>query len=163
MSLQERRSLSNIFMTLLITTIYFIIVYNKYQNGDYDTSNLMKFYSIRVLIFIPISVGARIVLMILFRIGGEIKKEIKKEIRKELSQDEIEEDDLDIVDERDKAVALQSHRISLVTFSIGFIIALITQAYDLSVHAFFLTLLGFGLLSEIYGSIAEIFYYRRGV
>lgn len=153
MSVQERRSLYNIFMNVLISVVYFIIVYNKFQNGDYDTENLMKFYSTVILIYIPISVGARIILMILFRIGGEIRKEVTQNT----------DEDLDIVDERDKLVALEGNRISLVVFSVGFIIALVTQVFDQSVHVFFLTILAFGMLSEIYGNIAEIIYYRRGV
>ena len=81
------------------------------------------------------------------------------------SQDEIkgkDDEDLDFYDERDKLIELKSTRVALVVFSLGFILALSTQAFGMSVAAFFLTMLGFGLLSEVIASIYIIIIYRKG-
>jgi len=87
-----------------------------------------------------------------FRIFAEITDEVRGK----------KEEDRDVVDERDKLIELKSSRVSLMIFALGFIIALVGQAVDLSVSAFFITLLIGGLLSDIGQSLSEIIYYRRG-
>jgi len=153
MTYQERRSLSNIVMNIIITGVYFIIVYNKYNAGDFDTENMAKLWSLLILIFIPISVGARIILLIIFRIFAEVFDEVRgtKEI------------DRDITDERDKLIELKAGLNGLIIFAIGFIIALITQVMDYDISALFISLLVGGFLSELVSNISEIYYYRRGV
>ena len=152
MTYQERRSLSNIVMTVLLTIIYALIIFTKYNNGDFDTSNMMRFWSLIILIYIPISIVARIILMIIFRIFGEISDEVrgKKEV------------DRDIVDERDKLIELKSNRNSMMVFALGFGLALVSQLFDLGISAFFITILVGGVISDIITSISEIYYYRRG-
>ncbi len=153
MTYQERRSLTNIVMTILVTGIYALIVYAKYNNGDFDTDNMMRLWSLIILVFIPISVAARIVMLIIFRIFAEISDEVKgsKEI------------DRDIVDERDKLIELKANRNSLIVFALGFMLALLTQVLEYSVSAFFITLVAGGFVSDIISNISEIVYYRRGV
>jgi len=152
MSAQEKRSLLNLFFSILFTVVYVIIVYIKYNNGDFDTSNEMRLWSVIILIFIPISIAARIVATIMFSIINSIANEIKGK----------DDEDLDFYDERDKLIELKSTRVALVVFSLGFILALSTQAFGMSVAAFFLTMLGFGLLSEVIASIYIIIIYRKG-
>ena len=153
MSYQEKRSLSNIVMTVLITVVYVLVTVSKYNNGDFDTSNEMKLWSTLILWFIPISVAARIILTILFRIFSEIGREISGN----------KEDNIDLVDERDKLIELKANRISLVVFGLGFIIALFTQAFDASISVFFITFITGGVLSEVLGNVFEVIYHRRGV
>ena len=136
----------------LLTVIYALVIYTKYNNGDFDTSNMMRFWSLIILIYIPLSIVGRIVLLIVFRIFAEITDEVRGK----------KEEDRDVVDERDKLIELKSSRVSLMIFALGFIIALVGQAVDLSVSAFFITLLIGGLLSDIGQSLSEIIYYRRG-
>ncbi len=153
MSYQEKRSLSTIAMGLIVTTVYFLIVLVKYNNGDFDTSNMMKLWSIIILVFIPVSVVGNIILQIINRIFLEIGREISGN----------KEENIDLRDERDKLVELKGTRISLYIFVLGFLLSLTTQLFDLGTSAFFITLLSFGLLSSILGSVSEIIYYRRGV
>ena len=81
MSAQEKRSLLNLVFSILFTVVYGIIVYIKYNNGDFDTSNEMRLWSVIILIFIPISIAARIVATIMFSIINSIANEIE-ELRK---------------------------------------------------------------------------------
>ncbi|MDY0295375.1 MAG: hypothetical protein RBQ71_06155 [Acholeplasmataceae bacterium] len=153
MTYQETKSLTNIISTIAITGIYAIIIYQRVLNGIADTSDVFKFWALTILIFIPISIAARIIIMIIFSIINATVQTAKGE--------EIDIDD--VVDERDKLIELKSMRISLIIFSLGFIIALGTQLIDMSHHMFFITLIAFGLISEIVSDISMMVYYRKGV
>jgi hypothetical protein len=70
---------------------------------------------------------------------------------------------MEIVDERDKLIELKATKISLIIFSFGFIIALTTQAANMNNHIFFITLIVFGVITEIVSELSTIIYYRKGV
>ncbi|MCD4826928.1 MAG: hypothetical protein K8Q99_04040 [Acholeplasmataceae bacterium] len=153
MTYQESRSLTNIISTITISGVYALIIYQRVLIGIGDTSDIFKFWALTILIFIPISIVARILIMIIFAIINATIQTAKGE------EIDIEE----IVDERDKLIELKSMRISLIIFSLGFILALVTQLFDTSHHMFFITLIGFGVLTEVISDISTIIYYRKGV
>lgn len=153
MTYQENRSLTNILSSVITTSIYGFIVYQRYLNGSVETTDVFKFWAITILIFIPISIVARIIIMIFFSIGNAVVQTAKGE----------EVGELDVVDERDKLIELKSQRISLVIFSLGFILALVTQAVNMNDHVFFITLISAGVITEIASELATILYYRKGV
>ena len=154
MTYQEKKGLTNIISSILITTIYGIIMYQRYLNGAIDDSNIFKFWAIIILIFIPISIVARIIIMIIFHI---IESVVQAAQGKEL------EDELDSVDERDKLIQMKSNSIAMYIFSLGFIIALATQLFDVSNHLFFIVMIIFGLLTDVVSESLMIRYYRRGI
>ena len=154
MTYQEKKSLTNIISSILITTIYGIIMYQRYLNGAIDDTNIFKFWAIIILIFIPISIVARIIIMIIFHI---IESVVQAAQGKEL------EDELDSVDERDKLIQMKSNSIAMYIFSFSFIIALATQLFDVSNHLFFIVLIIFGLLTDVVSESLMIRYYRRGI
>ena len=153
MTYQERKSLSNIIMTVITTVVYFIIIYTKYNNGNFEGGDLAQVWATIVLVFIPVSIVSRIVLMIIFRIFAEIFDEVRGE----------KEDDRDLVDERDKLVSLKSNRISLGLFTFGFLGALVALSAGGPISLFFIILVSGGFLSDIASSISEIYFYRKGV
>lgn len=153
MTYQEKRSAVYLITTFLTIGIYGAIIYNKFQAGDFDTSNLMKFWAIRILWYIPIVIGVRIVTEILLNILQAISNEIKGE----------GQEDLGITDERDKLIELKADRVSMFVFAVGFVLALVTQVMDQSIHWFFLTMFGFGLVGEVISEGLKIRYYRKGV
>ncbi len=153
MSYQESKSLTNILSVIIITGIYSLIVYQRYSVGSFDTTNVFKFWAIVILIFIPISIVSKIIIMILFSIGTAVVQTAQGE----------ETDDLDFVDERDKLIELKATKISLIIFSLGFIAALATQAFSMNNHIFFITLIIAGVITEIASELATIIYYRKGV
>jgi hypothetical protein len=153
MSYHERKNLYNILMTVVITLVYGLVIINRYNAGAFDTSNMLRVWAIIILIYIPISVVGRIILMIIYRILGEIKDEIKGE----------KETDRDIVDERDKLIELKANYISQFVFAIGFILSLVTLLFDFGVSVFFIVLLSGGVISDILSNIIQIIYYRRGI
>ena len=153
MSYQEKKSLTNIFSVIIITGVYALIVYQRYLNGTVDTSDVFRFWAITILIFIPISVVARIITMIILAISNSVVQTAKGE----------EIDNVDFVDERDKIIELKSMRMALMIFALGFILALVTQVFNMSNHMFFITIIVFGVISDVVSEIITIYYYRKGV
>ncbi len=154
MSYNEKKRVTNILSSVLITAIYAIIIYQKYLNGGLDDADIFKFWAIVILIFIPISIIARIIIMIVFHILESVVQ---------AAQGKDIEDEIDIVDERDKLIQMKASAISMYIFILGFILALATQLFDVSNHVFFIVLIVAGLITDIVSESLMIRYYRRGV
>lgn len=154
MSYQEKKSITNIISSILITTIYTVIMYQGYLDGGLDYSSIFKLWAVVILVFIPISVAAKIIIMIIFHIFESVVQ---------AAQGNNIEDEMDIVDERDKLIQMKSSVIAMYIFSLGFIIALITQLFDVSNHVFFIVLIIAGLITDIVSESLMIRYYHRGV
>lgn len=153
MTFNEKKSLTNIFSSIIITTIYAIIIYQKYLNGVLDDSNIFRFWAIIIMIFIPISIIARIIILIVFHILESVVQAVKG---KDL------EDEIDIVDERDKLIQMKASSFSMYIFVLGFVIALTTQLFEVSNHIFFIVLIITGFITDIVSESIIIRYYRRG-
>lgn len=158
MSYQEKKSVVNILSSVVLTGVYALVIYNMYQGGSFDTSNIFRFWALIIVIFIPISVVAKIIIEILFSIGNAIGTEIKNEI-KGTDDDHY----VDIVDERDKLISLKSSQVSYGVFVFGFLLALVSQLLNMDNNVFFITLVLFGLISDVSSGLMTIRYYRRGV
>lgn len=152
MSYQEKRSLFNIVVSIIITVFYFITINAKYQNGAFDTTNMLRFWAVVILIFIPVSIISRIIAMILYRIFGEITDEVRGE-----------KEDRDVIDERDKLIELKSNKVAQIVFILGFIGALFTLLFNASVSVFFILMLASGFVGDLASNIMQIVYYRRGI
>lgn len=153
MSYQERRSLFNLVVSIIITVVFIIVIRGMYLNDRFDTTNMMKFWSLILIIYIVYSIVTRIVITILYRIAGEIRDEITGD----------KEDARDIVDERDKLIELKSERIANYFFMFAFIFAAISQVLDYSISTFFVMIIAGGFIGEICSYITQIVFYRRGV
>lgn len=153
MTYQEKRSFTYIITNLIAMTVYGLIVYNRFQAGNYEVDNLMKFWAVRILWYIPVIIGVRIVVEILLNIFQAISNEVQGK----------EQEDLGITDERDKLIEHKADRISMFLFAVGFVLALFSQVFDHSVHVFFITIIGFGTISEVVSELLKVRYYRRGV
>ncbi len=154
MSYKEKKSLTNIISSVLITTIYAFIMYQRYLDGGLDYSSVFKLWAVVILIFIPISIATRIIIMIIFNILESIVQAAKGE---EL------DNNIDMVDERDKLIQMKASAISMYIFSLGFIIALIIQLFDVSNHLFFIVMIIAGLITDVVSESLIIRYYRRGI
>lgn len=155
MSYQEKKSLTNIISSVLIAVVYGLIMFQKYSNGSLDDSNIFKFWAIIILIFIPISIAARIVILIIFHILESVVQAAQG--------NDIEETIDSVVDERDKVIQMKASAISMYIFSLGFIVALFTQLFDVSNHLFFIILIVSGFIMDVVSELLMIRYYRRGV
>jgi len=148
MTYQEKQNIVNIFSGLLITAIFAWIVYQRQLQGVFDLTEDFSKWGLVFLIFIGISVVARIIIQIIFHIFNAIATR-EEEVPKE--------------DERDKLIKLKATRNSYYAFSGGFVLAVTALALGMPVHGMFIALVIFGLISEIIDNGSQIYYYRKGV
>lgn len=148
MSYREKENVVNIFSGLLITGIYSWIVYQKHLQGQYDLTENFSTWGRVLLVFIGVSVVARIIIYIIFHILNYIA---------------TREEDAPPEDERDKLIKLKATRNSYYVFSGGFILSVLALAIGMPVYGIFIAFVGTGLLAEIVDNSSQMFYYRRGV
>ncbi|MCK5067518.1 MAG: hypothetical protein KAR16_08770 [Bacteroidales bacterium] len=148
MSYQEKQNIVNIFSGLLITAIYAVIVFQRHQQGQFDLTEDFSKWGVIFLIYIGVSVAARIIILIVFHIINAIA---------------TREEEIPVEDERDKLVKLKAIRNSHYAFSGGFVVSVMGLAVGMPVHWIFIAFVGFGLISEIIDNSSQIYYYRKGI
>lgn len=148
MSYQEKQNIVNILSGLLITIIYAAIIYQRHLQGRFDLTEDFGKWGVLFLIFIGVSVVARIIIQIIFHIINAIV---------------TREEKTPVQDERDKLVRLKGIRNSYYVFTGGFVLSVMGLALGMPVHWIFIAFVGFGLIAEIVDNGSQIYYYRKGV
>ncbi len=148
MSYQERQNIVNIISGVLITAIYAWIVYQRQLEGSIDLTVDYKTWGIVFLIFIGVSIVARIIIMIIFHIINAIA---------------TRDEDIPSEDERDKLIKLKATRNSHYVFTTGFTMAIIALAVGMPVYMLFIVFVVTGLISEIIDNVTQIYFYRKGI
>lgn len=148
MSYREKENIVNIFSGLLITAIYAWIVYQKHMQGQFDLTEDFSRWGVILLVFMGVSIVARIIIYIIFHILNYIA---------------TREEDIPKEDERDKLIKLKATRNSYYVFSVGFILGVISLALGMPVYCIFIAFVGSGLLAEIVDNSSQMYYYRKGV
>src|SRR6056297_2261429 len=101
MSYREKENIVNIFSGLVITLIYAYIVYQRHLAGQFDLTEDYKQWGILFLIYMGVSVVARIIIYIIFYSINTIATREKEPV----------------TDERDQLIRLKSTRNSHHVFS----------------------------------------------
>ena len=149
MSYQEMRSVVVTVVGIAVIVVFWLVMVGRYDGLETaDTDALLRFWATGVLISIPVSIGVRIVTMILLAIGYRIA-----------SGEDVPMAD----DERDKAIELRVNQVGQMIFILGFALSMVPIVLGMSVSAMFLVLIGSGVLSEIVSESARIVMYRTGV
>jgi predicted CDP-diglyceride synthetase/phosphatidate cytidylyltransferase len=148
MSYQEKQNIVNIFSGLLIAAIYALIVFQRHQQGRFDLTEDFSTWGVIFLIFMLVSIVARIIIYIIFHIINAIA---------------TREEEMPVKDERDKLITLKATRNSYYVFSGGFVLAIISLAIGMPVYGIFIAFVGFGLIAEIVDNSSQIYYYRKGI
>jgi hypothetical protein len=148
MPYQEKQSIVNIFSGLLITAIFAWIIYQRQASGLIDLTTDYRQWGTLYLIFIGVSIIARIIIYIIFHIINAIA---------------TREQDVPVTDERDKLINLKAVRNSHYAFFIGFAPCFLGLAFGMPVYWIFIAFAGSALISEIVENISQIYYYRKGV
>jgi hypothetical protein len=148
MSYQEKQSFVNILSGLLITVIYGLIVYQKHLGGSFDLKEDFSSWGVIFLIFIGVSIVARIIIYIIFHILNAIA---------------TREKDIPVTDERDTLVKLKSTRNSYYAFSGCVGSGFFLLAIGMPVYGMFITFIISGLIAEIVENGSQIYFYRKGV
>lgn len=154
MTVQEKRNVMEIVSSILIFGVYALVMYNRYNNGVADMSDPLVYWGRFMLILILVNIVAKIVITIIYTIMASIVNEVKGNDPEDLEE---------VVDERDKLIATKSMRNSMVIFFVGFVASFFVAAFGGGLNVFFMVLLLSGLLSDVFGSSSNIYYYRKGV
>jgi uncharacterized membrane protein len=116
--------------------------------GQFDLTTDFSKWGVVFLIFIGVSIAARIIIYILFYIGNTIA---------------MKEEEKAIEDERVKLIKLKSSRNSYHAFSGTFVIAFILLAVGMPVWGIFVAFVVSGVLSELVDNFSQIYYNRKGI
>ena len=148
MSYQEKKTIVSIISSILIFTLYTLYAINHAETGSITSSSDFSFWGSFILVLLPVSIVAKVIIHIVFVIFNKIA---------------TNEDEPSLEDEFDKIIELKADRISLYVFFFGFILSMIPLVTDLPTYLTFLVLILFGFLSDLLGRIAQLYFYRKGV
>lgn len=148
MSYQEKKNMISLLGTLLIFGCYSLYVFRVQPGWNLENTELFTFWAAAILILIPVSIVAKIVIYIVFNI---INRVMTNEAEPSFS------------DELDKIIQLKSLRISHYVFILGFLLAMGSLVVGMPIAAMFVIMFIAGFISEVAGIITELYLYHRGV
>ncbi len=148
MSYQVKQNIVNILSGVLITAFYALIVIQRHQEGQFNLKEDFDTWGVIFLIYIGVSIVARIIIQIVFHIINAIA---------------TREEEVPVTDERDKLISLKATRNSYYVFSSGFVLAVMSLAIGMPVYGIFIAFVATGLLAEIIDNGSQIYYYRKGI
>ena len=142
----EKQNYVNIFSGILITAVFALIVYNKQMSGTIDLTGDYRLWGYLLLIFVGVSVVARIIIQIVFHIINVIV---------------TREEDVPKKDERDRMIALKATRNAYYSLSFVLLTMIVLLALGAPMNAVFIAFIIGGLITEIIENSSQIYYYRR--
>jgi len=147
MSYQEKKSIVSLISSLLIFGSYCVYVYQAQGGGNPDVED-PRFWASAILVLIPVSIAAKIVISIFFSIVYKIA---------------TNEAEPSFSDELDKLIGLKAVRASHYVFVLGFLLALLALVLHQPLSVMFIVLALAGFLSEVAGLLTQLYLYRKGV
>ncbi|WP_373228703.1 hypothetical protein [Cohnella sp.] len=148
MSYQEKKNIVSLASTILIFGFYCLYVFQRYQVGSMDTTDTFKFWGAVILILIPVTIVAKIIIDIVFNIIYRIT---------------TKEAEPSFADELDKLIELKATRYSHYVFVLGFLLAMGSLVLEIQPSVMFIILIFSGFVSEVVGTITKLYCYQRGV
>jgi len=148
MSYEEKENIVNIFSALFISIGYALIIYQKHLQGQFDLTSDFQTWGIIFLIFMGVSIVARIIIYIIFHIFNTIA---------------TGKEEKEISDERRKLIKLKATRNSYYAFSGGLMLAIIALAVGMPIYGIFIAFVVFSVISELIENGSQIYYNRKGV
>ncbi|MCD9022598.1 hypothetical protein [Cohnella silvisoli] len=148
MSYQEKKNIVSLIGTLLVFVFYCLYVFERYPEATLNSTETFSFWASVILILIPVSIVAKIIIYIVFNIIYRISTNEKEP---------------SFADELDKIIELKATRNSHYVFIIGFVLAMGSLVIDLPPYMMFIILIFSGFVSEMVGVITQLYLYRKGV
>jgi hypothetical protein len=148
MSYQEKKNIVSLLGTILVFGLYCLYVFQKYPVGSLDSTETFRYWGAFILILIPVSIVAKIIITIVFNI---IHRITTNEVEPSFS------------DELDKLIELKATKNSHYVFTLGFLLAMGSLVMEMPHSAMFIILISSGFLSEMAGVITQLYLYRKGV
>jgi hypothetical protein len=148
MSYQEKKNIVSLLGTILVFGLYCLYVFQKYPVGSLDSTETFRYWGAFILVLIPVSIVAKIIITIVFNI---IHRITTNEVEPSFS------------DELDKLIELKATKNSHYVFTLGFLLAMGSLVMEMPHSAMFIILISSGFLSEMAGVITQLYLYRKGV
>ncbi len=146
MSHQEKQSIVSLIVGILISVIYFVIVFLRYDVNS--LANDFRFWATVILIYVLIQIVMRIILNIILAIVTKIMDN---------------EDIPTISDEMDKLIDLKSTRNNSIVFGAGFLLSMLLIAFGVPLVVMFYVFLFATFTASVVSDISMIYFYRKGV
>jgi hypothetical protein len=143
----EKQNYVNIFSGIFITAVFAYIVYHRHITGQIDITGEYKTWGILMLIFVGISIVARIIIQIIFHIINAIV---------------TREEEIPKKDERDKMIGLKAIRNAYYAMSGIMVLTILFLAVGMPVYGVFIAFVISGLVTELVENSSKIYYYRKG-
>lgn len=147
MSFHEKRSLTLIVSSLIISPAYFLCLYFRFWNPGMELPLLLKFWSTAFLVYVSVMIVSKILIYILFYIICHIASKEKVPC---------------FEDERDQFIELRVSRTFSSLFCLGVLLAMAAPLAGLPPSAIFIIILSSSVLSDIAGECTRLFLYRGG-
>ncbi|MBO9600812.1 MAG: hypothetical protein J7559_23690 [Cohnella sp.] len=148
MSYQEKKNIVQLISSTVIFALYSIFVYSRDKDMTLEGEELFRHWGAVILILIPITIVARMIIEIVFVIIHRIATNEKEP---------------SFADELDKLIELKAMRVSYFVFLFGFFLAMGALVLEWRISAMFIILLVSGFVSEAAGILWKLRLYRRGV
>lgn len=148
LSYREKSLIAAMITSIVIYIIFGAFVYQRYQAGSFNPSEVLIFWGRAILILAGVIIIFQILTQIVLAIINTIVTR--------------EEEDPSFEDERDKLIELKGRRVSANVFAIGFLLAMASLAIGQSPTVMFVTLMAFMIGSDIVDYLYKLYLYRRG-
>jgi hypothetical protein len=148
MSYQEIKNYVSLISTVFIFGGYCSYVFLNNRDEIWHSTASLSFWAAVVLILIPVSIAAKIVVTILFII---IYRAVTKE------------QEPSFADELDKLIELKASRISYFVFVAGFLLGMCGLALEWPLSLAFVMMICFGFLAEMADGATQLYLYRKGI
>lgn len=149
LSYQEKSVIAYLITTAILYILYSLLVYRRYQVGDYDPAAAAQFLGRAILLLIGIQIVVQILTQIFLAIGSSVAA------RKEV--------DPSFEDERDKLISLKGTRNTFVAFGAGFILSMIALAAGMPATVTLVLIFIAMMVGDLTGELSKLVYYRRGM
>lgn len=145
---RENQILVSLITTVVIMATYALWIYYKEIANSPETINDLQFWGRTFLILIPVMIVAQIIIHIIFAIVSRI-----------VTKQDIPTN----TDEMGKLIELKSMRIARWVQSIFFFMAMGSIALNYDLWVMFMFLVASCFVSGMTESLAQIYFYRKGV
>jgi hypothetical protein len=149
MSFQEKNITVSLVNFTLILIFYLIRLGQMFQNGSFVAPNIFRLWAIIAVAAVVVTIAATILTHIVSGIIEAIKTKKEPVIE-------------DLADERDQLIDLKGTKVTYRVSSLGVLAAMLTFAFGQPPLVMFTLLIFFGVVAQIVGDAARLYFYRRG-
>lgn len=148
MSYQEKKNIVSLISAIVVFGAYCWNVYLRFNEANPEGAELFRFWGAAILILVPVSMVARMIIEIIFIIINRIAT---KEVTPSFA------------DELDKIIELKAMRISYFVFILGFLLAMGSLVLQMTPSSMFIIMFLSGFTADVAGIIWRLYLYRKGV